>query len=109
MTIVPADQDSDGDGIPDSQDLCPTIPETYNGIQDTDGCPEIGTELSCVSSYTFPNTTLIVTPTTCNQCPCQYSDFANNLANNDEVRAVLRDSKKTIQYNFSTPWIVSFE
>ena len=37
--------DTDGDGIPDSKDLCPTIQETWNGIDDTDGCPEVGQEL----------------------------------------------------------------
>lgn len=32
--------DSDGDGIPDSSDGCPTQKETINGFQDTDGCPD---------------------------------------------------------------------
>ena len=32
--------DSDGDGIPDVLDLCPTQPETFNGIDDKDGCPD---------------------------------------------------------------------
>lgn len=39
--------DGDGDGIPDNKDLCPTIQETWNGINDEDGCPEIGLELGC--------------------------------------------------------------
>jgi plastocyanin len=33
--------DTDGDGIPDSLDSCPTDPETVNGFQDTDGCPDV--------------------------------------------------------------------
>lgn len=32
--------DKDGDGIPDDVDKCPTEPETYNGFEDTDGCPD---------------------------------------------------------------------
>jgi hypothetical protein len=32
--------DSDGDGIADIYDACPSMPEDYNGIQDSDGCPE---------------------------------------------------------------------
>ena len=32
--------DKDGDGILDNVDKCPTEPETYNGFEDTDGCPD---------------------------------------------------------------------
>ena len=34
------DKDSDGDGIPDRLDKCPNEPETKNGYQDEDGCPD---------------------------------------------------------------------
>jgi hypothetical protein len=34
--------DRDGDGIPDATDRCPAHPETYNGVQDQDGCPDRG-------------------------------------------------------------------
>ena len=33
--------DGDGDGVPDSEDRCPTQAETYNGYQDSDGCPDL--------------------------------------------------------------------
>jgi len=36
----PAGADRDGDGIADSGDSCPDTPETYNGMSDTDGCPD---------------------------------------------------------------------
>jgi len=32
--------DSDGDGIPDAADECPTVKEDFDGIDDGDGCPE---------------------------------------------------------------------
>ncbi|MCA9672083.1 MAG: OmpA family protein [Myxococcales bacterium] len=32
--------DRDKDGIPDAQDKCPDQPETKNGFQDEDGCPD---------------------------------------------------------------------
>ena len=38
------EEDSDGDGIPDSVDRCPHERETMNGRQDDDGCPD-GDEL----------------------------------------------------------------
>jgi hypothetical protein len=41
---VPARQapaDYDGDGVSDSTDRCPTRPETTNGFQDGDGCPDV--------------------------------------------------------------------
>jgi outer membrane protein OmpA-like peptidoglycan-associated protein len=34
--------DRDGDGIPDELDKCPDEPETYNGFEDADGCPDRG-------------------------------------------------------------------
>jgi OOP family OmpA-OmpF porin len=33
-------KDSDGDGIPDDVDKCPTEPEDKDGFQDEDGCPD---------------------------------------------------------------------
>lgn len=41
-TRTSASADSDHDGIPDSQDKCPSEPETYNGTEDSDGCPDRG-------------------------------------------------------------------
>ena len=35
--------DTDGDGIPDSSDSCPTQAETFNGVEDSDGCPDVAT------------------------------------------------------------------
>jgi hypothetical protein len=37
-----AELDSDHDGIPDAQDRCPDQPETINGVDDEDGCPDTG-------------------------------------------------------------------
>ena|SRR5678816_2012549 len=34
--------DSDGDGIPNIYDACPSLPEDYNNYQDDDGCPDGG-------------------------------------------------------------------
>lgn len=36
-----APADYDGDGVSDSTDRCPTRPETENGFQDGDGCPDV--------------------------------------------------------------------
>ena len=36
----PLPVDSDKDGIPDDKDKCPNAPETMNGYQDDDGCPD---------------------------------------------------------------------
>ncbi len=37
---TPTIPDSDLDGIPDPEDACPLEPETFNGFQDADGCPD---------------------------------------------------------------------
>jgi OmpA-OmpF porin, OOP family len=36
----PTGHDLDRDGIPDRDDACPSEPETRNGVDDLDGCPE---------------------------------------------------------------------
>lgn len=36
-----AHDDYDGDGLADGTDDCPTRPETTNGFQDGDGCPDL--------------------------------------------------------------------
>lgn len=36
-----APDDYDGDGINDATDRCPTRPESTNGFQDGDGCPDV--------------------------------------------------------------------
>ena len=36
----PLPKDTDGDGIMDDVDKCPNEPETFNGYQDEDGCPD---------------------------------------------------------------------
>ena len=46
-TSRPDTGDLDGDGATDSDDRCPGVPETFNGYQDEDGCPdEIPTQLA---------------------------------------------------------------
>ncbi len=34
-------QDKDADGIEDKADACPTDPEDFDGVEDTDGCPDL--------------------------------------------------------------------
>jgi len=36
-----APNDYDGDNVTDATDRCPTRPETKNGFQDADGCPDV--------------------------------------------------------------------
>lgn len=38
-------EDSDSDGIIDRYDVCPTEPESHNGFEDADGCPDAGDPL----------------------------------------------------------------
>lgn len=41
VEAVPEDKDTDGDGFPDSIDLCPTIPEDGEQPRPDDGCPGV--------------------------------------------------------------------
>jgi outer membrane protein OmpA-like peptidoglycan-associated protein len=60
--------DSDGDGIPDAVDKCPNEPETYNGFEDEDGCPDKGrvllieSPIAIVDVLTFDEGSDAITP-----------------------------------------------
>jgi len=55
--------DSDGDGIADSLDACPWLPENYNWVQDFDWCPEILSENNCaLTNYNYINQNFSVYP-----------------------------------------------
>ena len=41
MPAAPVDRDRDRDGIANSEDSCPSDPETWNGASDWDGCPDV--------------------------------------------------------------------
>ena len=43
------DVDNDGDGILDVADTCPVMPETRNGFEDEDGCPDVNPKLVVVN------------------------------------------------------------
>jgi hypothetical protein len=55
-------KDSDGDGIPDDRDQCPTDPEDFDGYEDDDGCPEPDNDLDGI-------------PDAVDKCPLQAEDF----------------------------------
>jgi len=93
------EKDTDLDGIVDSRDLCPDMKENYNGIDDFDGCPEIGAELACEGKNIEDVQPLIAI--TCNQCPCPLADITADLTNNDTIKAILRDKEKRIPYRYS--------
>ncbi|WP_404362435.1 Ig-like domain-containing protein [Corallococcus coralloides] len=40
LALPPASADTDGDGIPDAEDRCPTAAEDTDGFEDEDGCPD---------------------------------------------------------------------
>lgn len=43
-------RDTDGDAIPDVRDRCPSESETYNAIEDDDGCPEATAAIEVIGS-----------------------------------------------------------
>ena len=59
---LPVVGDADGDGIVGPADKCPNAPETYNGFQDTDGCPD------------DPDTDKDGVPDSKDQCPLEPED-----------------------------------
>ncbi len=82
------------------------IDETNNNNSDQqyDTNPPIWIELECEwKSLDIP---MILAE--CNQCPCQFADITADLTNNDQVKAILWDKQKMVQYNFSKPFVVDY-
>jgi hypothetical protein len=48
-----------------------------------------------------------ITPTICNQCPCQFADFASDMIIGDKIRAILRDGTYTTLYRYSSPYLIT--
>jgi len=88
--------DEDWDWIPDHLDACPTIPENYNGIEDSDWCPEIDVDK-------LNDEEANITAKECFSCPCNFSDFANDLNIKDKVKAILWDFGMTTIYSETIP------
>jgi len=73
ILLAPPDTtDTDNDGIIDEFDLCPNSAETFNGFQDSDGCPDTATsDTPTTTSEPDPEkivvlgTQVIETPMTC--------------------------------------------
>lgn len=76
----PAGGDRDGDGIGDNSDACPDTPETYNGLTDTDGCPD-------AAPTTTPTPDAAAAPAT------EYDDGLDYYAEAEKSRST-RDAKK---------------
>lgn len=93
------DGDIDNDGIVDSKDACPTVPENINGIEDADGCPEGKTTCD------FPQTNSLK-PGACNSCPCQYAKNDSAVLEGDVIKAVLYDNGSNKAISTSNQYIV---
>ena len=54
--------DTDKDGYPDITDSCPLEPETFNGFEDLDGCPDTGAVITCSDGSVVTSTSLCPAP-----------------------------------------------
>ena len=93
------DGDIDKDGIVDSKDVCPTVPEDINGVNDSDGCPE-----GEIPKAPPENNSL--KPGACNSCPCQYAKNDSAVLEWDIVKAVLYDFGSNKEVSTSNIYIV---
>ncbi|MHA7630708.1 Ig-like domain-containing protein [Corallococcus sp. M7] len=69
LALPPAPADSDGDGIPDAEDRCPTAAEDKDGFEDEDGCPDPDNDRDGI-------------PDTADQCPLE-AEVINGVKDED--------------------------
>ena len=92
------DQDTDGDGIRDRVDECPTEPETINEFRDQDGCPDIADRDG--DGVMDPDDTCIDEPETINGiddtdgCPEIDEDGDGRIGSQDACPTVAEDFDK---------------
>ncbi len=107
--LDPSEKDTDGDGYTDDRDACPTLPETYNNVEDSDGCPEIGADDPCINEINgviTPESETFINALNCNACPCHFADFGGILKEWDKVRAILTDKPWSKDYTRSFPKVI---
>ncbi|CAN5681429.1 hypothetical protein BH11MYX1_BH11MYX1_08150 [soil metagenome] len=80
--------DRDNDGIRDDLDKCPDDPETYNGFQDDDGCPDTLAD----APPTLPDTT--------QGCTKEHSTDAMDCPNVVIVHDGTIDTLRSIEFEF---------
>ena len=116
------EKDSDNDGIIDKEDACPKLAENFNGKEDEDGCPEIGTWGWWNAGWSvwwwsngwwfgggwwvWNDDDSYLEADACYQCPCPKADFASQLMPWDRVKAVLVDPSEEKVYSHSAPKLV---
>ena len=90
-------KDSDDDGIPDSEDACPNVPENYNWVNDKDWCPEIW------KVNDAPQLKIVW----CNTCPCQFADYSSPFVHWLNIEAYLVNPLNYLNiYSKSKPYLV---
>jgi hypothetical protein len=66
------ESDKDKDGVPDSVDVDPKVPEDFDDVEDADGIPED----ICFGNSCFPKW---IVKTNCDTCPCPMADYVGDL------------------------------
>jgi PKD repeat protein len=90
--------DEDQDTLPDTMDQCPELPESFNGLSDQDGCPDM-------PSISTPLDPWVETQT-CIVCPCPLADFQADIVGWDMIRATLRNKEGWLIYRYSSTRII---
>ncbi len=91
--------DTDGDGIKDNADACPSTKETFNGYNDSDGCPD-----TVPSTTTEPTPTpepTVVTKLTCNADNKTWYTYTNASSESCSTAYKLADNTLCKEYDMT--------
>jgi outer membrane protein OmpA-like peptidoglycan-associated protein/opacity protein-like surface antigen len=87
--------DSDGDGIPDHKDKCPSLPEDFDGFEDDDGCPDLDNDGDGLLDSVETNTGRYVSRQDTGTDPNNIDSDNDGLTDYDEVYLYLTDPCNT--------------
>lgn len=90
-SMAEATQDSDDDGVPDSDDICPHIPGNLVYATSQNGCPSVGEHMKNIQEG------LYITMPACNTCPCPVLEYTADIRPGDIIfSAIADDTNQTI-------------
>ena len=97
----PSQDDSDGDGTRDDEDLCPHIPGDLHHAKNIQGCPSINEKIQPTQEH------LIIQKPVCTICPCPTLEYKADIRPGDIFFTTISSPNYDRIYSKSNPYLLT--